>query len=120
MICVFLIDNADPHGNLPIKKLVPCLPCAEMGKEYFFTVERCISQSYESDSIWCPSHEDKVALKGLAPDVLFADIDGRFLINEKDIDSEHIALDSGSYGNVYQTKMSGNKNVAVKVVCIPF
>jgi len=109
------LNNADPHGNLPIKKLVPCLPCAEMGKEYFFTVERCISQSYESDSIWCPSHEDKVALKSLAPDVLFADIDGRFLIDEKDIDSEHIALDSGSFGNVYQTKMSGSKNVAVKV-----
>lgn len=107
--------NPDPHGNLPIKRLASCLQCAAVGNEYFFRVEQCIAQSYESDSIWCPSHEDKVDLKSLAPDVLFADIDGKFLINDEDIDSEHNPLDAGSFGNVYQTRMKGNRNVAVKV-----
>ena len=107
--------NPDPHGSLPIRKLAPCLHCTTLGKEHCFTVEQCIAQSYESDSIWCPSHEDEVDLKSLAPDVLFADIDGKFVINQKDIDTEQSSLDSGAFGNVYQTKMNGNRNVAVKV-----
>lgn len=114
-----LVPGAE--GSFPVKRLVQCFKCAEMGDEYFFTLKQCIDQSYKNDSIWCPSHKNEVDLKGLAPDVLFADIDDKFLIKEGDIDAEQTkenAIGGGSFGNVYQTKLKQRKNVAVKVISL--
>ena len=89
-----------------------------MGRDHSFPLEQCIKRSYESDSIWCPSHEDEVSLRSLAPDVLLADIDGKFMIKEKELESmetKENVLGGGAFGTVYQTKYRGNKNVAVKV-----
>ncbi|XP_065071616.1 leucine-rich repeat serine/threonine-protein kinase 2-like isoform X2 [Rhopilema esculentum] len=108
----------DPKGKLPVERLVPCLHCASLDKKHYFTVDQCITRSNESDSIWCPSHEGEVDLKCLAPDVLFADIDGKYVLKDGDIeikDSTKNVLDGGSFGTVYQTQCKGNRNVAVKV-----
>ena len=77
-------------------------------------------QSYESDSIWCPSHKDEVNLGSIAPDVLLADIDGKYLINESQLEKQETGgsdLGVGSFGSVYQTKYQG-LNVAVKVIFV--
>ncbi len=58
-------------------------------------------------------------MRDIAPDVLLADIDGKFLINENQLEQkeeEGIVLGGGSFGNVYQTRYKGTVNVAVKVI----
>ena len=110
-------------GSLPVERLVPCIQCVAVQDQHFFTIEQCIAQSYQSDSIWCPSHEGEVELKALTPDVMFADIDGKFFINEGDLDIEQMKesdLGVGSFGSVYQVKMEGKKTVAVKVFAYLF
>ena len=120
---LFLKAIPDPKGKLPVERLVPCLHCASLDKKYYFTVDQCIMRSNESDSIWCPSHEGEVDLKCLAPDVLFADIDGKYVLEDGDIeikDKTKNVLDGGSFGTVYQTQCKGNRNVAVKVLMFSF
>ena len=115
---LFPVFNTDHKANLPITRLAPCNYCLSLGRDHSFPLEQCIKRSYESDSIWCPSHEDEVSLRSLAPDVLLADIDGKFMIKEMELESmetKENVLGGGAFGTVYQTKYRGNKNVAVKV-----
>eukprot|EP00794_Sanderia_malayensis_P005393 gene5393-6066_t len=112
------LARVDARGNPYMKKLAQCNHCQLQGKHNCFSLDDCISQSYEKDSIWCPTHEGEVFLRDIAPDVLLADIDGRYLIDESELDQKErdaVRIGGGAYGSVYQNRYKGKTNVAVKV-----
>ena len=93
--------------NRPIIQKTTLCSC----KQHEFPLEECTTSE-----MTCTGG-GRVPLEELAPDLLLAHIDPRYMIEENDLIIEEnpgSMLGEGSFGSVYRAKYK-NKNVAVKV-----
>ncbi|XP_071486222.1 leucine-rich repeat serine/threonine-protein kinase 2-like [Diadema antillarum] len=110
----------DPmHGRTLLQKLVPCILCnGKIDPPYRHSIDDLMKQSEVSDTATCPNHPSKkVPIHILAPDVMLADLEDKFLIDPVKLNfrqRQEMVLGEGSFGSVYRATYR-DKAVAVKV-----
>ena len=111
------------HGPSGLKQVIPCFECVKLGqpRPFEFDIEQCWQAIINNQkTMECSGNSRKnhsVAIEDIAPDLLFQDIDPKYLLHPQDIayqEDEASLLGKGGYAKVYQGVYKGTRSIAAK------